>query len=204
MRTKESRLEERRKQAEKKGRIYNARKLIPFYSESLVARNARDAFNWWFEKKTQEEKDAWHEASGKPWNNPKLSFSEKFKIRYRNDNKFNVYQRTRRGLKKELYNDGIGDILRANIRNGGRSRKVENMLGYSISELLIHLEKQFTKSMTWDKFNNGEIHIDHIIPKAAFDLSDENEWRTCWGLPNLRPLWAKDNHAKSAKVTTLL
>jgi len=206
-RTRDSRIEERRKQAEKKGRIYNERKFRPtsdLYSESLVARNARDAFNWWFEKKTQEEKDAWYEASGKPWNNPKLNSAEKFKVRYRLDNEFNAYQRTRRQLKKELYKDGVSDIIRSSINRGGKSRKIENMLGYTINELIDHLEKQFTKGMTWDKFKNGEIHIDHIIPKAAFELTDDNEWRTCWGLPNLRPLWAKDNIAKSAKVMTLL
>lgn len=51
---------------------------------------------------------------------------------------------------------------------------------------------------------NGEIHIDHIIPKAAFDLSDFDQWRICWGLPNLRPLWAKDNLEKKDKILNLL
>jgi len=58
--------------------------------------------------------------------------------------------------------------------------------------------------MTWEKFMNGEIHIDHIIPKAAFDLSDFDQWRICWGLPNLRPLWAKDNLEKKDKILNLL
>lgn len=206
-RTYESRIEERKRAAWRKGKDYfpNGRKPIDdLYSESLVARNARDAFNWWFEKKTQDEKDAWYEASGKPWNNPRFSKSEKFNIRYRLDNEFNTYQKTRRQLKKYLYEDGIGDIIRSGIINSGKSRKVEDMLGYTISDITKHIEKQFTKGMTWDKFRNGDIHIDHIIPKAEFDLTDIKEWRTCWGLPNLRPLWAKDNRAKSAKVMTLL
>lgn len=58
--------------------------------------------------------------------------------------------------------------------------------------------------MTWEKFMNSKIHIDHIIPKAAFDLSDFDQWRICWGLPNLRPLWAKDNLEKKDKILNLL
>ena len=206
-RTYEGRLEERKKQAAKKGRIYNARKLRPIsdlYSESLVARNARDAFNWWFEKKNQEEKDAWYEASGKPWNNPRLSDSEKWKIRYSLDNEFNAQEKTRASLRKYLYRDGIGNTIRSAVNRGARSKAVENMIGYTVNELIIHLEKQFTKGMTWDKFKNGEIHIDHIIPKSSFDLNDLNNWRICWGMANLRPIWAKDNIKKGKKIVFLL
>ena len=206
-RTYESRLEERKKQAAKKGRIYNARKLIPtidLYSESLVARNARDAFDWWFEKKTQEEKDAWYEASGKPWNNPRLSEAEQYRLRYKMDLDFMLQERMRRQIRKAETNDGVAELIRGALKRGGDSNRVKILLGYSIEELKNHIEKQFTKKMTWDKYMNSEIHIDHIIPKAAFDLTDDNEWRTCWGLPNLRPLWAKDNFVKNSKVMTLL
>jgi len=58
--------------------------------------------------------------------------------------------------------------------------------------------------MSWEKFMQGEIHIDHIIPKAKFDLSDNDQWCACWDLPNLRPMWAKDNLKKSDKVLNLL
>ena len=56
--------------------------------------------------------------------------------------------------------------------------------------------------MSWARF--GEIHIDHIVPRASFDLNNEDEWRACWALSNLQPRWGKDNQAKGAKRITLL
>lgn len=51
--------------------------------------------------------------------------------------------------------------------------------------------------MSWS--NYGKWHIDHIIPCAAFDLSDEFEQRACFHYSNLQPLWAYDNIGKSDK-----
>ena len=56
--------------------------------------------------------------------------------------------------------------------------------------------------MSWD--NYGDWHIDHITPKSTFDLSDPDEIRACWSLPNLRPLWGKDNIRKGAKIEVLI
>jgi hypothetical protein len=52
--------------------------------------------------------------------------------------------------------------------------------------------------------NIGEIHLDHIIPQRAFDLSNDEEWRACWSLTNLQPLWAKDNLRKSGRIEKLI
>jgi hypothetical protein len=91
----------------------------------------------------------------------------------------------------------------ANRRNG-TSNRVEELCGYSIAELRQHIERQFTKGMTWDRFMSGEIHIDHIVPQKSFDLQDDTEWRACWSLTNLRPMWAKDNLEKRDRVLYLL
>lgn len=78
-------------------------------------------------------------------------------------------------------------------------RRTFEMLGYSPDELKTHLERQFLKGMTWD--NYGKWHIDHIVPVSSFD--SEEVW-TAFALPNLRPLWAKDNCSKGAKRQHLL
>jgi hypothetical protein len=60
--------------------------------------------------------------------------------------------------------------------------------------------------MTWERFLAGEIEIDHIIPVTAFSIKsyDDPDIRVCYGLANLRPMWAKDNRRKGAKRLTLL
>lgn len=201
------RQEEHRRKAEREGRIYTPRgKRIDIERayDQIIESNARDAFNWWFAKKTDEQVAAWYAAAGKPWLNPRLTRAEAFRIRYRFDSEFNTYQRMRRQLKKFLYNDGVTELIRYGLNNNTESTRAEELLGYTIGELRMHIERQFTKGMNWNKFMKGEIHIDHIHPKASFDLSDQEQWRICWSLPNLRPLWAKENRVKSAKVMTLL
>lgn len=79
-----------------------------------------------------------------------------------------------------------------------------DLLDYSVEELRSHLERQFTKGMSWE--NMGEWHIDHIIPMASFTIYGpyDPELKRAWALPNLRPLWGTDNMSKGAKVVSLL
>lgn len=99
----------------------------------------------------------------------------------------------------------IGSRLRKMVV-GKAGRKTEAILGYNRMELLVHIEKQFTKGMTWQKMLSGEIHLDHIIPVAAFrcESIDDPAFKACWALSNLRPMWAVDNLRKQAKVLSLL
>ena len=90
---------------------------------------------------------------------------------------------------------------------GGKSRRrTEELLGYSAEQLVTHLQRQFTKGMTWGALLRGEIEVDHIIPVAKFRVvsHDDPEFRACWALSNLRPMWTLDNRKKSHKVLTLL
>ncbi|WP_203228521.1 hypothetical protein [Pseudomonas citronellolis] len=77
-----------------------------------------------------------------------------------------------------------------------------DMLGYSRNDLKTHLERQFLRGMSWD--NYGEWHVDHIVPLSTFSRNDIDEIRACWALPNLRPIWAKDNLRKHANIHYLI
>jgi hypothetical protein len=79
-------------------------------------------------------------------------------------------------------------------------QKWETLVGYTTEQLKEHLEKQFTEGMTWD--NYGEWHVDHIIPRAAFnfEIPEDIDFKRCWSLKNLRPLWAIENISKGAKL----
>jgi len=59
-----------------------------------------------------------------------------------------------------------------------------------------HIEKQFTKGMSWK--NQGDWHIDHIMPLASANTIEETI-RLCH-YTNLQPLWALDNLEKGAKI----
>ena len=201
--------EQRRKYAEKQGKQYLPRgkyssDQIEKAYDQIIEQNARDAFRWWFAKKSDAEVMVWYEATGKPWTNPRLSEAEKYRLQYQLDPEFAIHERMRRQLKKAATNDWISCLIWQALKYNGESPTVTKMLGYTIAELRVHIERQFTKKMSWEKFMQGEIHIDHIHPKKLFDLSNPDEWRSCWSLPNLRPMWAKENISKSAKILTLL
>lgn len=94
--------------------------------------------------------------------------------------------------------------LRICVLSGKVGKRTESLLGYSISELKDHLERQFVGGMNWS--NYGEWHIDHIVPIAEFkfDSPEDEEFKRCWSLPNLRPLWGRDNIIKGSKRQFLL
>jgi len=75
-----------------------------------------------------------------------------------------------------------------------------NMVGYSAEQLKKHLEEQFTNGMNWE--NYGEWHIDHIKPISSFefDSSEDEQFKVCWSLDNLQPMWGIENIKKGNKI----
>lgn len=62
------------------------------------------------------------------------------------------------------------------------------LIGCTIEELKLYLEKQFKPEMTWE--NHGEIwEIDHIKPCMSFDLTDIKQQQECFHYTNLQPLF---------------
>ncbi len=82
-------------------------------------------------------------------------------------------------------------------RGSKAGRKWSSLVGYNLSDLMRHLERQFLPGMSWG--NRSEWEIDHIRPLASFSYSNAEcpEFRDAWALSNLRPLWKADNRRKS-------
>lgn len=91
----------------------------------------------------------------------------------------------------QLLSTGVG-------KNGVRTADILHSLGYSLADLRQHLENKFTEGMTWE--NYGKWHLDHIRPVCSFNFSSvqDFEFKQCWSLDNLQPLWAEDNLKKVA------
>jgi hypothetical protein len=99
-------------------------------------------------------------------------------------------------------NDKMAGYLNRMLKGGKGRRTWEDLVGYTCEDLKRHIESLFTEGMTWEKYLNGEIHIDHIIPKSLFNITDTKSkgFKKCWALENLRPLWARENLQKSNKL----
>lgn len=126
-----------------------------------------------------------------------------------------IKQRANEKFRRETnINYKLGHNLRARI--GIEIRKLKNrlnievnkcaktieLLGCSIFELKTYIESKFLPGMTWDNhgFGDDKWHIDHILPCASFDLTQESEQRKCFHYTNLQPLWQFDNLSKNDKV----
>lgn len=81
-------------------------------------------------------------------------------------------------------------------------RSWEGLVGYGVDELLHHMEKLFQPGMTWENYGKYGWHIDHKIPVAAFNFTSTNDpdFKRCWALNNLQPLWANENLSKNSRL----
>lgn len=133
---------------------------------------------------------------------------EKIKIynnRWRKKNlaKVNIYLLNRRKTDIQYrLNSIISTAIRASLRGKKAGRKWELLAGYTLKDLIQHLEKLFDSKMNWDNYGNYW-HIDHIKPKSLFhfNLAEDKEFKECWALENLQPLekianLKKGNHYK--------
>ena len=105
----------------------------------------------------------------------------------------------------------MSKTINKQIKSNGFSKSGKSTtkyLQYSFEELKKYLEKQFEPWMTWDNHGryNSEIwdnndqstwtwQLDHIIPQSnlQYNSMEDNNFKKCWALENLRPYSAKQN-----------
>jgi len=129
---------------------------------------------------------------------------KKYQRKRENKNKMNecqklYYQRHKKDPILKL-NQSVSAGMRYSLRNSKNGNHWELLVGYTIIDLIKHLESQFQENMSWK--NYGKWHIDHIIPISLFNIISIKckGFKKCWSLENLRPLWAFENVSKSNKL----
>lgn len=105
-------------------------------------------------------------------------------------------------LKVRL-SSNIANKINQTLRYGKNGHHWQSLVGFTIQDLIRHLEKQFTGGMGWGNYGVFGWHIDHKIPIAAFNFEspEDIDFRRCWSLRNLQPLWALDNEIKGASIS---
>jgi len=133
--------------------------------------------------KTDEQKNRFKEYK-KQWKIlNKETINKKYRDRCINDINFRIRKNVSRAINRALTKMSMK-----------KDTSILNHLGYSILDLKKYLENQFDNKMSWDNYGIYW-HIDHIIPQSCLPyktMQDEN-FKKCWALQNLRPLDAKSN-----------
>lgn len=91
------------------------------------------------------------------------------------------------------------NLVRDSLEVGKEGKSWQEFVTFSLEELENNLESQFTEGMNWEVFLTGKIHIDHYYPTNLFRFKSvyDYEFKLCWDLSNLRPMWEIDNLTKN-------
>jgi len=158
----------------------------------------------------------WYQESGSVIKLKNNQYKIENKAKLREDNR--VYYNKRYAEDPEYK---IHKIISVIVRNGLKSNNsskdgesILEFLSYTMKELRAHLESQFESWMTWDNhgcynpsiWNDNDQatwawQIDHIIPRSDLQYSsmEDDNFKKCWSLDNLRPLSAKQNLSDGIK-----
>lgn len=139
----------------------------------------------------------------------KDKISEKNKVYRRNNrDKRNSDLKIKRKEPLVKLRLNVSNLIRWYITSSKNNKSCMKYLQFTIEELKIHLENQFEPWMTWE--NNGRYiakswydndqstwtwQLDHIIPQSdlLYSSMEDDNFKKCWALSNLRPLSAKQN-----------
>jgi hypothetical protein len=156
-------------------------------------------------KKIADAQKLYHKANKENDSNTKKEWYQENKESVKKRVKNNLYNRRKNDVSFRL-KESISRRVWKVIVKGGKS--VSKYLPYSVHELKVHLEKLFQPWMTWDNYGTYRAdiwddsdpttwtwQIDHIIPHSKFHYSsmEDQEFKNCWALSNLRPYSAKQN-----------
>jgi len=108
------------------------------------------------------------------------------------------YREKHKNVPKYKIDRAMGASIWEALKNNKAGRKWESLVGYTLQDLMAHLEKQFDEKMKWDNYGNYW-WIDHIKPRSLFKYKypEDKEFKFCWALKNLQPLERMENIKKS-------
>jgi len=170
--------------------IFVPKCVVCSYCQFNGKKTAEQCAAWqWRHFKKSIASDGWRQAYEEVKRRIAISIEVKRqKDRYWNDPKYHINRRMKNFIGKNLNG----------TKNG---QQWQELVGWTIDELMAHLQKRFKKGMGFE--NYGEWHIDHKIPLAVFNYSKPTDidFQRAWSLTNLQPMWGKENIAKSDKLT---
>ena len=161
------------------------------------------------DKKWRDSNKKYMDNKSKIWYEQNKEYRKKYLKEYREKNIDKIrkvkreYEKNRKASDPTYkiisnFRTAIYQVLKEN--NVEKNKHYFDILKYTPEELISHLEKQFTDSMTWE--NYGEWHVDHRMPISSFvfESVDDDSFMKCWSLDNLQPMWGKDNIVKGNNI----
>jgi len=89
-----------------------------------------------------------------------------------------------------------GTRVREMLRGLTKSDRTKTLVGCTPETLRAYIEAQFTAGQSWESRGYRGWHLDHVVPVAAFDLTNRDHQLLCCNYRNLQPLDYLKNRAK--------
>lgn len=86
------------------------------------------------------------------------------------------------------------------IKGCDKTSSWDLFFSYSVEDARKHIKNNLLDGMNFS--NYGKVwHLDHIIPQTAlpYESREDENFKKCWALNNLKPLYIKENTSKSSK-----
>jgi len=139
-------------------------------------------------KKWREENKEYNRSYMRGW------LKKRYHSHYKHDPRFRI-------------DNAMGANINSALKGNKAGRKWESLVGYTVEDLIKHLESKFENWMTWENYGNPNgdhtecWHVDHIVPQSSFEYThpEEESFKRCWELDNLQPLSGKENIRKGNK-----
>lgn len=165
---------------QKKWRLENSEKIKEDYRKRYIKNRDeyKERAKIWAKQnpeKRQEICSRWRKNKGQEHKKKRYCNDPMYRMAY------NIRNRTKTAFRRNYWQ-----------KNGA----TEQMLGADYKTVFSHIESRFKEGMTWK--NQGEWHIDHIIPLSS--ARTEKELIELCHYTNLQPLWAKENLIKGDKI----
>jgi len=132
--------------------------------------------------------------------NPDTNIKQKaYRLANIEKHKANARARWAKATPQVRLRTGIGAAIAHSLKGrtkGGNGW--QTILGYTIHDLVKHLESKFQEGMSWENYGLFGWHVDHVKPVSmhSYEEVTDQEFLDCWAITNLQPLWAAENMAK--------
>lgn len=119
-----------------------------------------------------------------------------------NRKKTREYSAKKRLKVSKRISNSISSSILLSIKKNKSGMSWEKLVNFSFEEFKKRFEKLFADGMSWDNYGRNGWHVDHIIPISAFNFEkpEDDDFKRCWALSNLQPMWAKENISKGNKL----
>ena len=189
---------------EKRNHPEEYRQKMVFYRKKYKEKTSAYNKRYWAAHKEKYSVPADKRRKKNPERARELATLRKMRWKLKNPEKV---RETRKAHYQKMYATAKGKLnsrmstgIRKAIKVNKKRRSWESLVGYTLSELKKHIEKNFAEGMSWENMDKWD--IDHVIPVSAFNFTraEDVDFKHCWSLKNLRPLWRKQNISKRDKL----